>query len=93
LKPNLERSFQCSRGVLHPHKHPTKNPNFQTSNPTPTQLRKWIVFIPRTATFTYIHKVHTRIILGFIEKYSNTSKEVYALSTYKMQVVVEKKKT
>jgi hypothetical protein len=37
--------------------------------------------------------VHTRIILGFIEKYSNTSKELYALSTYKMQVVVEKKKT
>jgi hypothetical protein len=78
---------------MHPHKHPTKKSNFQTSNPTPTQLGKWMVFIPRTTTFTYLHKVHTRIILGFLEKHTNISKEAFALSTYKMQVAVEKKKT
>jgi hypothetical protein len=70
-----------------------KNPNFQTSNPTPTQLEKWIVFIPTIATFTYIHKVYTKIILGFLEKRTNISKETSTPSTYKMQVVVEKKKT
>jgi hypothetical protein len=69
-----------------------KNPNFQTSNPTPTQLEKWIVFIPRIATFT-IYKVYTKIILGFLEKRTNISKETSTPSTYKMQVVVEKKKT
>jgi cobalamin-dependent methionine synthase I len=68
-----------------------KNPNFQTSNPTPTQLGKWTIFIPRTTTFTYIHKVHTRILLGFLEKHTNTSKETFALSTYKKQVAVKKK--
>jgi hypothetical protein len=69
-----------------------KNPNFQTSNPTPTQLEKWIVFIPRIATFT-IHNVYTKIILGFLEKHTNISKETSAPSTYKMQGVVEKKRT
>jgi hypothetical protein len=65
----------CSRGVLCAHINiQQKNPNFQTSNPTPTQLGKWTVFIPRTATFTYIHKVHTRIMLGFLEKHTNTFK-------------------
>jgi hypothetical protein len=37
--------------------------------------------------------VHTRIILGFLEKHTNISKEASTLSIYKMQVVVEKKKT
>jgi hypothetical protein len=69
-----------------------KNPNFQTSNPTPAQLGKWTFFIPRTTSFTYLHKVHTRIILGFLEKHPNISKETFALSTYKMQMAVEKKK-
>jgi hypothetical protein len=78
---------------MYPHKHPTKNPNFQTSNPTPTQLGKWTIFIPRTATFTYIHKVHTRIIFGFLERHTNTLKKTSALSIDKMQVVVGKKKT
>jgi hypothetical protein len=72
---------------VRPHKHPTKK-----SNPTPTQLGKWTVFTPRTATFTYIHKVHTRIVLGFLEKHTNTLKEASALSIYKMQVAAEKKK-
>ncbi len=83
----------CSRGVLCTHINiQQKNPNFQTSNPTPTQLGKWTVFIPRTATFTYIHKVHTRIILGFLEKRTNTLKKTPALSSYKMQVGIEEKK-
>jgi len=69
-----------------------KNPNFQTSNPTPTQLGKWTIFIPSIATFTYIHKVHTRIILGFLEKHTNTLKKTLALSSYKMQVGIEEKK-
>jgi hypothetical protein len=37
--------------------------------------------------------MHTRIILGFLEKHTNTSKEAFALSTYKMQVAAKKKKT
>jgi hypothetical protein len=69
------------------------NTNFQTFNPTPTQLGKWTVFIPRITTFTYIHKVHTRIVLGFLEKHTNISKEASTLSIYKMQVAIEKKKT
>jgi hypothetical protein len=36
--------------------------------------------------------MHTRIILGFLEKHTNSSKEAFALSTYKMQVAIEKKK-
>jgi hypothetical protein len=68
-----------------------KNPNFQTSNPTPTQFGKWTIFIPRTTTFTYIHKVHTRILLGFLEKHTNISKKTSGLSIYKKQVVVKKK--
>jgi hypothetical protein len=52
-----------------------KNPNFQTSNQTPTQLGKQTFFIPIIATFTYIHKMHAKIILGFLEKHTNTSKE------------------
>jgi len=63
-----------------------KNPNFQTSNPTPTQLGKWTIFIAIIATFTYIHKVHTKIILGFLEKYTNISKVASTLSTYKWQL-------
>jgi len=69
-----------------------KNPNFQTSNLIPTQLGKWTIFIPIITTFTYIHKVHTRIILGFLEKHTNIPKETSTLSTYKMQVATEKKK-
>lgn len=66
----------CSRGVLCTHINiQQKNPNFQTSNPTPTQLGKWTIFIPSIATFTYIHKVHTRIIFGFLDKHTNTLKE------------------
>jgi hypothetical protein len=83
-----------SRGISCAHINiQQKNPNFQTSNPTPTQLGKWTVFIPRTATLTYIHKVHTRIVLGFLEKHTNTLKEASALSIYKMQVAAEKKKS
>jgi hypothetical protein len=63
-----------------------KNPNFQTSNPTPTQLGKWTIFIPIIATFTYIHKVHTRIILGFLGKHTNISEATSTLSTYKWQL-------
>jgi len=63
-----------------------KNPNFQTSDPTLTQLEKWTIFISIIATFTYIHKVHTRIILGFLEKYTNISKVASTLSTYKWQL-------
>jgi hypothetical protein len=37
--------------------------------------------------------VHTKIILGFLEKHTNTSKEASAPSTYKMQVAIQKKKT
>jgi hypothetical protein len=66
-----------NRGVLHPHKHPTKKS--QLSN------------MPRIATFTYIHKVRTRIILGFLEKHTNISKETFTLSTYKMQVELKRK--
>jgi len=69
-----------------------KNPNFQTSNPTPTQLGKWTIFIPRTTTFTYIHKMHISIVLEFIEKQTNTSKETFALSTYKMPMATKNKK-
>jgi hypothetical protein len=68
-----------------------KNPNFQTSNLIPTQLGNWTIFMPRIATFTYIHKVRTRIILGFLEKHTNISKETFTLSTYKMQVELKRK--
>jgi len=37
--------------------------------------------------------VHTRIVLGFLEKHTNTLKEASALSIYKMQLAAEKKKT
>jgi hypothetical protein len=36
--------------------------------------------------------MHIRIILGFLEKHTNGSKEAFAFSTYKMQVLFEEKK-
>jgi hypothetical protein len=70
-----------------------KNPNFQTSNPTLAQLRKWTIFIPRIATFTYIHKVHIRIILEFLEKHLQILPKKPLPSQLTMQLVVAKEKT
>jgi hypothetical protein len=56
------------RGVVHSHKRHPKIPNFQISNPTPTQLEKWMALVIGFVTFTYIHAVHTKTKHGFMEK-------------------------
>jgi hypothetical protein len=35
--------------------------------------------------------MHVKIILGFLEKNTNTSKEAYVITTYKMQVATKRK--
>jgi hypothetical protein len=39
-----------------------------TSNPTFIELEKWMALITRFVTFNYIHTMHKKFILGFLEK-------------------------
>jgi hypothetical protein len=63
---------------------PQTNPNFETSNPTPTHLaQEMALTIKLTISTQCIPKSY--MLLGFLEKLnSKASKDESALTTYKM---------
>jgi len=76
---------------LHLHKHHPKILNFQISNPTPTQLEKWMALVIGFVTFTYIHAMHTKTKHEFMEKTYKYFKKTSTFTTYKKQVTIKKK--
>jgi hypothetical protein len=68
-----------------------KNPNFQTSNPTPKQLEKVDNLHIQNCNFHLHPQIAYKNHTWISGKNTNASKKAFAFSTYKMQVVAKKK--
>jgi len=90
MNSDLERSCPCNRGVLHPHKHPTKKS--QLSNIQPNTHTTWKVYNLHTHNCNFhlhsqsAYKNHTWI---FGKTYKYFRSNLYPLN---LQVATKKKK-